>query len=333
MSERANRLSRRTKCIITTVSVVFILYVILVNVLVSAALVPSFMRRLDKFQQITDKSISEQVHTQDIEVNSDSQLSETDAWLADCEAIKYSMKNADGYNLIGMCFPADAETHSWAVLLHGYTGCKEEMYRYAYWYHKRGFNVLVPDLRAQGESEGRYIGMGYTDAADVLEWIDRAVLKTDPEAKIVLQGQSMGAACALMMSGMTELPANVAAVVSDCAYTDAYSMFRYKIKDWFGLPAFPIVDSAAIALRLRGGYDLRMASALDAVRGDRLPTLIIHGNEDKLIPVSMAYELFNACAAEQKELLIIRGAGHAQAADKDPDAFYGAIGDLLDSVF
>ena len=100
MSERANRLSRRTKCIITTVSVVFILYVILVNVLVSAALVPSFMRRLDKFQQITDKSISEQVHTQDIEANSDSQLSETDAWLADCEAIKYSMKNEDGYNLI-----------------------------------------------------------------------------------------------------------------------------------------------------------------------------------------------------------------------------------------
>ena len=77
MSERANRLSRRTKCIITTVSVVFILYVIFVNVLISAALVPSFMRRLDKFQQITDKSISEQVHTQDIEVNSDSQLSET----------------------------------------------------------------------------------------------------------------------------------------------------------------------------------------------------------------------------------------------------------------
>ena len=52
-----------------------------------------------------------------------------------------------------------------------------------------------------------------------------------------------------------------------------------------------------------------------------------------MISVSMAYELFNACAAEQKEILIVQGAGHAQAADKDPDAFYGAIGDLLDSVF
>ena len=81
-------------------------------------------------------------------------------------------------------------------------------------------------------------------------------------------------------------------------------------------------------LRLRGGYDLRDASAVTAVEKSSTPTLFIHGDEDAMIPVWMSEELYEAAACK-KELLIIEGAGHAQTQDKDPDAYYGAIQGFL----
>lgn len=334
-------------------------YFILVNLLVSAALVPSFMEKLEAFERITEESYEAQVQTSDIKINRAAALKKTKEWLESADHQKLSVKTEDGYTLIAQEFPATqaaAETlsqaesgqlkitenvtdkkeftaqkqHKWVLLLHGYTGWKEEMYPFAYWYHQEGYHVLVPDLRCQGESEGDYIGMGWTDHLDCMLWIDY-ILSEDPEAQIVIHGQSMGAATALMMTGNDKLSQNVEAVISDCSYTDAYAMFGEKIKEWFGLPAFPLVDSACIALKFRGGYNLRDASALDAVKNSDVPTFFIHGDEDVMISVEMTKELYQAAACP-KELLIVEGAGHAQSQDKDPDTYYGKIKEFLDKT-
>ena len=134
-----------------------------------------------------------------------------------------------------------------------------------------------------------------------------------------------GAATALIMSGMSDLPSSVRAVVSDCSYTDAYEMFEEKIGDWFSLPAFPLVDSARWMLMLRGGYDLNFASAIDAVKRSHTPTLFIHGTDDQMISPEMSRELYDAEACEKKELLLVEGAGHAQSQDKNPDLYYETI--------
>ena len=139
----------------------------------------------------------------------------------------------------------------------------------------------------------------------------------------------MGAATALLMAGSPEVSGHIKAVVSDSAYTEAYEMFGDKITEWFHLPAAPFVDSACVMLRLRGGYNLKDASPLRAVAASTIPTLFIHGDEDRMIDVNMTYELFGAAACE-KELFIMEGAGHAQAQDKAPDIYYGRIGAFLE---
>ena len=365
----------KTACILFF-CVLLLLYILLVNFLVSAALVPSFMEKLESFERITEESYAAQVQTSDIKGNRQAALNETNEWLKAAEHKKLSVETADGYTLVAQEFPAgEAEkiaagqdssgagsevektpasqdssgtgsevektpasqnssgtgekNHKWALILHGYTGWKEEMYPFAYWYHEQGYHALVPDLRCQGESGGDFIGMGWTDSNDCMLWIDY-ILSQDEDAQIVLHGQSMGAATALMMSGR-ELPWNVQAVVSDCSYTDAYQMFGEKIKEWFHLPAFPLVDSACLALRLRGGYDLKDASALEAVQKSRTPTLFIHGDSDAMISVQMSRELYEAASCE-KELLIVKGAGHGQAQEKDPETYFGTIRDFLDKT-
>ena len=316
-------------CIIILLLVV--LYFILVNFLVSAALVPSFMRKLESFQRITDESYAAQVQTSDIQVNRQLALNETHEWLETVDSQTISTISEDGYTLIAKEFFAQdqsAENHKWALVLHGYTGWKEEMYPFACWYHEEGYHVIVPDLRCQGESEGDFIGMGWTDHYDCTLWIDY-ILAQDADARIVIHGQSMGAATALMMTGEEDTSNHIMAVVSDCAYTDAYSMFGDKVKEWFYLPAFPLVDSARFVLQLRGGYDLMNASALNAVAKSNTPTLFIHGASDAMISVQMSKDLYEAAACP-KEILIVEGAGHAQAQDKDPEAYYETIRDFLE---
>ena len=221
-----------------------------------------------------------------------------------------------------------ATAHRWVILLHGYTGSKEMMYPYAYHYVQHGYNALAPDFRCQGESEGDYIGLGATDSKDLLLWIN-LILARDPEAEIVLHGLSMGASTALILSGMENVPPNVRAVISDCAFTDAYSMFREKIGSWFYLPAFPVVDSASLVIRLRAGYDLKRTSPLEAVTRSHIPTLFIHGREDRMIPVEMCMQLYEAAACP-KDTLIVDGAGHAQAATREPGLYFDTVDRFLE---
>ena len=295
---------RKVAAIISAVAVIFLIaYVLLVNFLVSAALVPSFMEHLKAFETITEESYAAQVQTSDIERNRQEAFCETARWLETAARQKVSVRSEDGFTLIAETFSVEegGENHNWVILLHGYTGWKEELYPFAYWYHEQGYHVLAPDLRCQGESEGDFIGMGWTDHYDGMLWVQYV------------------------------LPQNVKAVISDCAYTDAYSMFCEKIGEWFGLPSFPFVNSACLALRLRGGYNLRDASALDAVRKSKTPTLFIHGEEDAMISVRMARELYEASAA-RKELLIVKDAGHAQSHEKDPDTYYGKVKAFLEET-
>lgn len=320
------RRKKRIRAVGVCLAVLFSVYTVFVYFLVSACLVPSFMDRLNAFEDITRKCYSEQVQTEEIRENRTKLLTETQEWLETASRRKIQAETAEGYRLVAEEFPA-GEGDTWVLLLHGYTGWKEEMYQFAFWYSSQGYSVLVPDLRCQGESEGDFIGMGWTDHYDCELWIDY-ILAQAPEAQIVLHGQSMGAATALIMAGAPEVSEHIVAVISDSAYTEAYEMFGDKITEWFHLPAAPFVDSACLMLRLRGGYNLRDASPLRAVSESSVPTLFIHGDEDRMIDVGMSCELFEAAACE-KELFIVEGAGHAQAQDKDPDDYYGRIDAFL----
>ena len=329
-----------------------------INMLVSAVLVPSFMERLHAFDRIVEQSYAEQVQETSLQNNAVSMTVIGINWARNMGPEEVSILSKDGYRLRGALFAQDMETkeaetdaalaegaetdrgadlveetadpsaaHNWVILLHGYTGSKEMMYGFAYWYWQRGCNILAPDFRCQGESEGDYIGLGATDSEDLLGWID-LILQRDPDAKIVLHGLSMGASTALILSGKEDIPSNVTAIISDCAYTDAYAMFREKIGSWFHLPAFPVIDSAELMIRLRAGYDLKETSPLAAVGNSRIPTLFIHGTEDRMIPVKMCLLLYNAAVCD-KEIMIVDRAGHAQAAEKDPVRYFDTVAQFL----
>lgn len=79
------------------------------------------------------------------------------AWMEKQTLTKWTETSKDGLKLVANYLEADKPTNKTIILAHGYRGKsgKVEMAGFAKMYHEKfGYNVLMPDARAHGESEG-----------------------------------------------------------------------------------------------------------------------------------------------------------------------------------
>jgi len=225
-------------------------------------------------------------------------------------------------NLNAYVYENEESNHKWAIVVHGYTSSAKWMTRWIRNFYEQGYNVLAPDLRGHGKSEGDYIGMGWHDRLDMLLWINK-IIEEDPKAQIVLFGISMGGATVMMTVG-EELPSNVKVIVEDCGYSSVSDVFIYQLGDLFGLPEFPIMKAANTVTKLLAGYDLYEASAIKQVAKSSTPILFIHGDKDTFVPFEMLDKVYGTATVD-KEKLIIKEAGHGLSESVDPLAYWSTI--------
>jgi fermentation-respiration switch protein FrsA (DUF1100 family) len=226
--------------------------------------------------------------------------------------------------------PASTKT---VIIAHGYTGEAKDFSPFAqHFYEKLGYNLLMPNARGHGNSEGKYIGYGWPERLDYLDWIDwvKARSKETCPVQIVLFGISMGAAT-VMMTGGEALPPEVKAIIEDCGYTSAAEELLYQAKAMFHLKLtensllFKAVNRLA---EKRMGYSFTEASALEQVKKIKVPTLFIHGDADTFVPTVMVYPLYEACLAP-KELYVVSGAEHGLACQTDTEEYEKRITQFL----
>lgn len=237
------------------------------------------------------------------------------------------VKSVDGLKLHATFFLCEGSKKV-VICFHGYTS--EGLRDYttlAVFYLNQGYNLLIVDERAHGQSEGTYIGFGCLDRHDAKVWIDAMVEKLGEECKILLHGDSMGGATVLMTTGLN-LPTQVKAAVSDCAFTSAKEVFTHVLKTRYHLPAFPIMQISDQMTKRKAGYGLDECNARREVAKSTIPILFIHGGADNFVPCSMVYELYNACRSEKK-LVIVEGAGHVESCYRNADLYEGAIEEFI----
>ncbi len=234
----------------------------------------------------------------------------------DIEILSY-----DGLRLRGYYLPAKQPARKTVILAHGYGGtAKTNMGSLAQLYHETfGFNVLMPDNRGHGESEGGYIGFGWHDRLDYIKWISFSRQRTGEDAQIVLHGISMGGATVLMTAG-EQLPDEVKCIIADCAYTSAFDILAYQSKRMYKVSLAFLIPLVSVVCKLHAGYFIGEASVLKQVEKMTKPVLFIHGGNDTFVPTAMVYQLYAACKGE-KELFIVPAAGHAMAYVEDKEGY------------
>ena len=217
------------------------------------------------------------------------------------------------------------------ICFHGYTG--EGLSNHvaiADYFLKHGYAMLLPDARAHGESEGKYIGFGCLDRQDALSWIHWVIGECGGDIKIMLHGTSMGGATVLMTSGL-ELPANVKGIVSDCGFTSPKEVFTHVLNHMYHLPAFPAIQGADLLNRKLAGYGMDECNARREVQKAKVPILFIHGSEDTFVPCSMCHEIYDNCRSPKRKL-IVEGASHAESYYKDMEAYEKALTEFAEEI-
>ena len=255
----------------------------------------------------------------------DENLNDAQKWLE--EKSNYSDKYIESYDKLQLhSYVVTQNSNKWAIVVHGYGGSGKLMSDKSKYFYDMGYNVLIPDLRGHGKSEGDYIGMGWKDRLDIISWIN-FIIKENPNAEIVLHGTSMGAATVLMTSG-ENLPSNVKAIVADCAYTSAWNEFSYQLETYLKVPSSYILNVTNMVTKLKAGYSLKEASALECVKKATVPILYIHGDKDKFVPYSMMDKLYDATNSP-KEKLTIEGGEHANSDLVSPFLYWLTLEDFL----
>ena len=242
----------------------------------------------------------------------------------------WSVRSFDGIALSAEEYPASEDTHRWAVVVHGYRGCAAGMIRYIRMFHDLGFHVLAPDCRGHGKSGGTLAGMGGRDHLDLLQWIDEIIMR-DPLAKIVLHGESMGAATVMMAVGET-LPPQVCCAIEDCGYSNAEDAVAYV---WSTRKRYPCATALLWCLRRRclqkGNPPLYKICPEKQLKQCRIPMLFIHGQEDTIVPLYMGAKVY-AGHPGKKQLWTVPGADHTGSYGVNPEIYQNRVRSFLSEV-
>ena len=229
----------------------------------------------------------------------------------DYEPIRFTTD--DGVTLSGWLIPAARETRTVVIVMHGFSGHRlPELAAFVPWLQAQ-HNVIQFDFRGHGESDGTLITLGSHERRDVAAAVRFA--ESRGLGPIALFGISMGAAIAIVSA--PDLP--VAAVVADAPFADLHHPIANRLRHGryplAGLGARLVVGGGALRARSR------LVNPIRAVR--RIAPralLVIAPREDRLISWRQGLRLFEA-AGEPKELLVVDGAGHAEAYAVDPDRY------------
>src|SRR5699024_8245797 len=93
-------------------------------------------------------------------------LDEANEWFDERETEQIEMTSYDDLNLVAQFIDHDTDNDKAVILAHGFRNTGDDMGKLAKMYYDEGFDILLPDARGHGESEGDYIGYGWHDRLD-----------------------------------------------------------------------------------------------------------------------------------------------------------------------
>lgn len=198
---------------------------------------------------------------------------------------RWERSNPQGKRLVARFFEG-ASTERIMLVNHGYHASCISMYKYLSMLQELGFSVLMPDHQAHGESEGRFITYGALESEDCIDWL-KELKSRYPQARLSVLGESMGGAITLLIA---EKYPELDFAVADCPYSDCREILRYTGKRSYHFPDF-LLPLVAVFFRLLCGCSMKEASPISHLHQLNVATLLVHGDADKVVPVTMSREM------------------------------------------
>lgn len=197
-------------------------------------------------------------------------------------------------------------------ILHGIANSKDQA-PYQLWaaaLNGAGYRIVLLDLRAHGQSTGKYLTYGVVEKRDLSQVLDDLEQRGEIVGQVGVLGASYGGAVAIEWAAVEP---RLKAVVS----LEPFSDFHHAVFDvaptvlgrWRIFYPPSRIEKIIHLAGKRAGFKPEDASALDAIKRCDQPVLLIHGADDTLLPLANS-ERLHAAAPSHSKLVIVPGAGH-----------------------
>lgn len=250
-----------------------------------------------------------------------------DTWLKEMNAKSVYIGSKDRLRLHGLWVPAE-NPRGTAILVHGYRSTKLVDFGATMpCYYDMGFNLLIPDQRSHGKSEGKYITFGIKESDDILRWVEFHNEKYGMQP-VIISGLSMGASTVMYLADKV-LPPNVCGLIADCGYTSPKSIITSVFRKATHLPGTVAIWAAGFYSRIFAGFGLSQMDSRKTLMKCHTPILMIHGTADTFVPCEMTKQGYDACMSK-KWLLLVEGAGHGVSFMVDRGKYTQALCSFLE---
>lgn len=194
------------------------------------------------------------------------------------------------------------------VILHGWGGNAEMMLPLALPFYRAGLNVILPDARCHGRSDGDSFSSLPRFAEDLGRVVNWLGSRNGPGAgteRVILLGHSVGAGACLLEASRRR---DIAAVISIAAFAHPEWMMRRYLGRWH-LPT-PLVSLILRYVQWVIGHRFEEIAPIRTICAIPCPVLMVHGREDRTVPVTDMRAIQARCERPHISFLEIAGADH-----------------------
>lgn len=230
------------------------------------------------------------------------------------ESSPLNVQTKDSLALAGYWIKSQQDsTRGIIILVHGIGGCKEHFLDLAKELAEKGIASIVFDNRAHGSSEGQFCTYGFKEKEDIQQIVQHIKAQA-PDLPLGIWGNSMGGAIALQALAIEP---RIEFGLIESTFTDlSQIVFDYKKRLLKGFGIRALSDYALERAGVLADFDPNQVKPIQAVGQIEQPIFLAHGDADRNISVQYGKALFEGLKSEQKQLVIVEGAGHFSLYEK-----------------
>ena len=211
----------------------------------------------------------------------------------------------------GIALKPAGEVIGTLLILHGRSGIKENYLAVAERFCAVGFRCVIPDLPGHGANPEPFTTYGVLEAPIILKCYREAAGKFGFTGQpCAILGQSMGGAEAIHTAALDGSPFGAMVIVS--RFDKLETVIRGQANSLLGSTVGAAVSKpAGLVYEWRTGIHLSEIDSSEKARKVSIPTLVIHGDEDLMVPTASGKALFEAFPENtKKRWLEVPGAEH-----------------------
>ena len=221
-------------------------------------------------------------------------------------AFDLSVPVEDDVSVLCRFYEGDAKW-PWILFFHGNGEVVSDYDEVAPLYNKKGLNIVVADYRGYGVSGGfPTLAALVRDAHVLFKAVTDELAKRGFRPHLWVMGRSLGSMSALELASKHQEA--IRGLIIESGFTSVVRIIKH-----LGIPVEDIpleeIDQECVEM----------------LKGIRLPTLIIHGEWDTLVPEKEAEDLYRNLGADSKELLVIPSADHNDVLLVGFDTYFRAL--------